>query len=109
MAYSESLANRLRERLNAVPEVEEEAMMGGLAFMVNDKMCIGIIGDELMCRIDPDLVPKALEKQGCRQMDFTGRPMKSFVQVDHTGYSRQEDFDFWFNLCLEFNPRAKSS
>ena len=77
--------------------------------MVNDKMFVGILGDELMCRIDPALVPEALEKQGCRQMDFTGRPMKSFVQIDESGFARNEDFNYWINLCLEFNPRAKSS
>jgi TfoX/Sxy family transcriptional regulator of competence genes len=54
MAYNEHLANRVREKFVELPNVTEKEMMGGLTFMYNDKMCVGIIKDELMCRIDPD-------------------------------------------------------
>ena len=83
--------------------------MGGLTFMVNDTMCIGIIKDEMMCRIDPDMQEDALSKIGCRIMDFTGRPMKGYVMVDETGMKSKKDFDYWIGLCLEFNRKAKSS
>jgi TfoX/Sxy family transcriptional regulator of competence genes len=65
MAYDINLANRIRERLSELPNVEEKAMMGGLTFMYNDKMCVGIIKDELMCRIDPAFHETAVEKRGC--------------------------------------------
>lgn len=84
-------------------------MMGGLTFMVNDKMCIGIIKDEMMCRIDPELQETALEKPGCRIMDFTGRPMRGYVMIDNTGLKTKREFDYWINLCLEFNSKAKAS
>jgi TfoX/Sxy family transcriptional regulator of competence genes len=48
------MANRTREQLAGLKSVEEKEMMGGLPFMYNKKMCIGIIADELMCRIDPE-------------------------------------------------------
>ncbi len=109
MAYSEQLANRIRERLADLPNVEEKAMMGGLTFMYNDKMCVGVLKDELMCRIDPELHEAAVERTGCRTMDFTHRPMKGYVLVDDSGMRRQEDFDYWIDLALDFNKRAKSS
>lgn len=109
MAYNEKLAERIRERLVATAHVKEKEMMGGLTFMVNDKMCIGIIKDEMMCRIDPALEEKVLEKTGCRIMDFTGRPMKGYVMVDQSAMKNKKEFDYWINLCLEFNKRAKSS
>jgi TfoX/Sxy family transcriptional regulator of competence genes len=84
-------------------------MMGGLTFMVNDKMCVGIIKDEMMCRIDPALQETVLEKNGCRIMDFTGRPMKGYVMVDDTGMKTNKEFEYWINLCLEFNKKAKAS
>ncbi len=84
-------------------------MMGGLTFMVNEKMCIGIIKDEMMCRIAPEMQETVLEKTGCRIMDFTGRPMKGYVMVDDSGMRSQKEFDYWINLCLEFNSKAKSS
>lgn len=109
MAYNEKLANRIREQLVDLPDIKEKEMMGGLTFMVNDKMCIGIIKDEMMCRIDPEMQDIVLEKTGCRIMDFTGKPMKGYVMVDDTGMRNQKEFIYWINLCLEFNSKAKSS
>ena len=109
MAYNEKLANRIRERLAELPNVEEKEMMGGLTFMYNDKMCVGIIQDELMCRIDPSLHDTAIEKTGCRTMDFTKRPMKGYVMVDDTGMKAKKELEYWIGLCLEFNKKAKSS
>jgi TfoX/Sxy family transcriptional regulator of competence genes len=109
MAYNEKLADRIRERLIDVKKVKEKKMMGGLTFMVNDKMCIGILEDEMMCRIDPALEEEALSKTGCRIMDFTGRPMKGYVMVDDTGMRSKNDFEYFVNLSLTFNKVAKSS
>lgn len=109
MAYSENLANRIRQRLAELPNIEEKEMMGGLTFMFNNKMCVGIIKDELMCRIDPTLHEESVEKIGCRTMDFTKRPMKGYVMIDESGMKSQNDFDYWINLALDFNKKAKSS
>ncbi|HNR20579.1 MAG TPA: TfoX/Sxy family protein [Bacteroidia bacterium] len=109
MAYNQKLADRIREGLQHLKSVEEKPMMGGLTFMVNDKMCVGIIKDELMCRIDPDFHETAIEKTGCRTMDFTKRPMKGYVMIDENGMKSKKDFDYWITLSLEFNKKAKSS
>jgi hypothetical protein len=111
MAYSAELAQRIRDRFARlkVPEVEEKAMMGGLVFMVDDKMCLGVIGEAMMCRLDPDDIPSTLERPGCSRMAFTGRVMKGFVVVEPDGMGSKADFEFWVRLALEFNPRAKSS
>ena len=109
MAYNHKLANRLREALKDLPHVEEKEMMGGLTFMVNDKMCLGIIKDEMMCRIDPELHEAVVEKPGCRTMDFTKRPMKGYVMIDDSGMKTKKEFDYWVNLCLTSNKKAKSS
>lgn len=107
MAYSERLANKIRERLADLPNLEEKEMMGGLTFMYNNKMCVGIIKDELMCRIDPGIYETALEKNGCRPMDFTGRPMKGWVIINEEGMKNKKDFDYWIDLALDFNKSAK--
>ena len=102
MAYNEKLANRIRERLVELPIIEEKEMMGGLTFMVNGKMCVGIIKDELMCRIDPAIHETSVEKTGCRTIDFTKRPMMGYVMVDDSGMKTKKDFDYWINLSLDF-------
>lgn len=75
--------------------------------MLNDKMCVGIIKDELMCRINPDMYEAVLEKKGCRPMDFTGRPMKGWIVVDERGMKNKRDFDYWIDLALDFNEKVK--
>jgi TfoX/Sxy family transcriptional regulator of competence genes len=109
MAYDELLADRIRERLANLPVIEEKEMMGGLAFMVNEKMCVGVIKDEMMCRIDPEFHETAVEMNGCRTMDFTKRPMRGWVMIDQSGMRSSKELEFWINLALEFNKKSKSS
>ena len=109
MAYNEKLANRVREILSPKSKVEEKKMIGGLTFMVNNKMCVGISGDDLMARIDPEIYEEVLNKKGCREMDITGRPMKGFVFIDEEGTKSKMDLEFWIALALEYNKKAKPS
>ncbi len=110
MAYSEELAERLRASLvSKSVAYEEKKMMGGLCFMVDGKMCVGVTNDDLMVRLDPEVYEDALEKTGCRPMDFTGRPMKGFVFVDESGMKGKAALSYWVDLALDFNPRARSS
>lgn len=109
MAYSKKLADRIRERFADLENVEEKEMMGGLTFMYNGKMCVGIINDELMCRIDPSLHEMAVENHGCRTMDFTKRPMIGYVMIEEVAMKSKKDFNYWIDLALDYNKKAKSS
>ncbi len=92
-----------------LPNVEEKYMFGGVCYMLNGKMCIGVVEDEIMCRIGPCVYEEALEKEGCREMIFTGKPMKGYVFVAENGFKTQKQFDFWVELCVAFNNEAKAS
>ena len=110
MAYDEQLADRIRKiftskRIRTV----EKRMFGGLCFMVKDKMCVGVVKDELMARIDPEVYQDALLRKGCREMVFTGKPMKGYVFVDECGISNDKLLTDWIQLAIDFNPKAKSS
>ncbi len=109
MAYNEALAERIRDAFRAMPRVEEKKMMGGLTFMVNEKMCVGIVKDDLMLRLDPEHADKLVGTKGCRQMDFTGKPMKGFIFVSAEAWDADADFTQWIRLALDFNARAKAS
>ena len=75
MAYDEKLADMTRELISqSHKNVEEKAMFGGLCFMVNDKMCVGVEKDRLMVRLDPAKYDEVIEMEGCKPMDFTGNP-----------------------------------
>lgn len=109
MAYNEKLADRIRECLVDLPVVEEKQMFGGVCFMVNGKMCVGVVKDEMMCRIDPAKEEQVMEINGCRPMDFTGKPMKGYVYVSEEGMKTKKALTHWINLCLEFNAEAKAA
>jgi hypothetical protein len=110
MAYNEFLADRIRiilkeKKVNYL----EKKMMGGLAIMVDNKMCVGIIKEDMMARIDPDMEAEALSRKGCRVMDFTHRPMKGYIFINAEGTDMDKDLESWVDIALEFNPRAKAS
>lgn len=113
MAYSEFLVDRIRLRFHKKGIVEEKKMMGGLLFMVNSKMCIGVDIDKktgldrLMVRVGKLPYEKLLKKEGSRQMDFTGKVMKGFLFIDPSGFDSEEDLDFWVKKALEFNTAIK--
>jgi hypothetical protein len=56
LLYNEKLAERIREKPVSLPNIPEKEMMGGLTFIVNDKMCVGMIKDTMMCGIGLDEV-----------------------------------------------------
>ena len=110
MAYDQFLADRLRQALDLRKvNYRELAMMGGLCFMVADKLCIGIIKKDLMVRLNPDDTHKYLKLPGARPMDFSGKPMKGYLFIDADGYDYDEDLDNWVDRCLDYNPFAKAS
>ena len=110
MAYDEFLADRIRNQLNSKRVgFDEKKMMGGLCFMVDDKMCIGVHTDQIMCRVGPDMYEECLKKEGCIEMAFTGRPMKGFVWVESSAIDDEKYLESWVDLCLAYNPIAKAS
>ncbi|MEO9033011.1 MAG: TfoX/Sxy family protein [Ginsengibacter sp.] len=109
MAYNEKLAERVREALAHLPKVEEKKMFRGITFMVNDKMCISVGGDEIMCRIDPAVHEAVIEYNGCRTMTMKGREYKGYVLISEEGMKTKRDFNYWVALALDFNKKAKAS
>ena len=111
MAHDIKLAERVREYLAEFPglKIEEKRMFSGLAFMVNSKMCINVSGDTLMCRFDPVVLKVVSEKPGFKPMIMKGRQLNGYCYVEPFGLKQREDFEFWLNLCLDYNKIAKAS
>jgi TfoX/Sxy family transcriptional regulator of competence genes len=109
MAYNEKLANRVRSALADLPDVEEKKMFRGITFMVDGKMCISVGDNEIMCRIDPAFHEAAIEKTGCRTVEMGGRNYKGYVYISEEGMKTKKDFNYWINLALDFNKKAKAS
>ena len=110
MAYNEKLADRTREIIAVTHKnIEQKKMFGGLCFMVNDKMCVGVEKERLMVRLNPELFDEVIEKEGCTPMDFTGKIMKGFVFVNEDVLTTKKKLEYWVNLALDYNKIAKAS
>jgi TfoX/Sxy family transcriptional regulator of competence genes len=102
MAYDETLAERIRDVLAARENVGERKMFGGIAFMVGGNMAVGVIGEDLMVRLDPADAERALAEPHVRPMDFTGKPMKGMIYVDSAGTATDEDLAGWVEAGADF-------
>jgi hypothetical protein len=90
MAYDEALAERVRAALGEHPGLTERKMFGGIGFMLNGNMCVGVHGDELIVRLAPERTDEALAQPHTRVFDMTGRPMKGWILVGAAA-----DLDVW--------------
>lgn len=102
MAYDENLAIRISEVLVGVPNVVQKKMFGGVAFMVRDHMCVGVVDNTLMARVGPDQYEECLKVKYANEMLFTGRPMKGMVYVEREGIKTEKQLTKWIERCLYF-------
>jgi len=102
MAYDEALAGRVRAVLKRSRGLSEKKMFGGLAFLLDGKMCCGIVRNDLMVRVGPDRYDAALAKRHVRPMDFTGRPMRGMVFVASAGLRQEAQLRDWIDRAKRF-------
>lgn len=102
MAYDEGAAQRVREVLAIREDVVEKKMFGGLAFMVQGNMCVGVIGEDLMLRVGKARYEVLLARPFARQMDFTGKPMAGYLFLAPDGYAEDEELISWVDEALDF-------
>ncbi len=102
MPFDENLAARIRAQLQLFPEeFTEKKMFGGLSFLYQGKMTVGIVKDELAVRIVAIKMDAELERDHVRPMDFTKRPMKDFIYVSPEGFKTEEQLLHFIELGLE--------
>lgn len=107
MAYNELLGKRIYDQLMVWKvSFTEKKMFGGIAFMVNDKMCIGILKDEIMLRVMEEHYESSLEKNHVKPMEFTGRVMKGFLFIEEPAFKKPKEFEYWLKLGLEFGEKG---
>jgi len=101
MAFDEKLAERVRKHLDR-PGVAEKRMFGGVAFLVNGNMSVGIRGDELIVRVAPETTESAVKEPGVRIFDITGRPMKGWLLVGGAAIAKDAGLSKWVKRGVDF-------
>jgi TfoX/Sxy family transcriptional regulator of competence genes len=102
MAIDEGLAERVREQLQGLQGLTERRMFGGLVFMLNGNMCVGLVRESLMIRIGPDNYEALLAQPHARPMDFTGKPLRGFIYVAPEGIAEDEDLASWVECAVAY-------
>jgi hypothetical protein len=102
MAVDEVLAERAREALAGVDGLAEKRMFGGLAFLLNGNMAVGVHGEDLIVRLDPAQTEEALAEEHVRVFDMTGRPMKGWVLVGPGATESEEGLGSWVTRGVDF-------
>lgn len=102
MAFDQQLASRIRYQLNLFPEAfTEKKMFGGLSFLYQGKMTVGIVKNDLAVRVISNKMEGELKKPAVRPMDFTKRPLKKFIYVSPEGFETEENLLHYIELELE--------
>jgi TfoX/Sxy family transcriptional regulator of competence genes len=94
MPFDDQLAQRTRALLDRV-DVDERRMFGGIGFLIAGNMCCGVIGEDLIVRLDPDEAAEVAGEDGARPFDFTGRPMKGWLYVGPEATGEDADLERW--------------
>lgn len=102
LAFSKSLAQRIRDALARRPGIVEKKMFGGVAFLLNGNLLVGVWKNSLIVRLGSVQGEKALRQLHVREFDITGRAMKGWVMVEPEGIDEDGQLDAWIALAEEF-------
>ena len=108
MSYDDALAERIRRRIGDHPGLVEKRMFGGLAFLIDGRMSVGVAGNELMVRVGKEAHDAYVSRPGARIMDFTSRPLRGWIAVAPEGFASDADLDVWIDQGLACAEAASS-
>jgi len=103
MPFNEALAERLRQALARRKNVEEKKMFGGVGFLINGNLLVGIRKDSLLVRLGPEQGDEALKEVHVSEFKITGRgTMKGWVVVGLEGVQNDDQLDAWIQRAMKF-------
>jgi TfoX/Sxy family transcriptional regulator of competence genes len=102
MPYGKSLADRIRWALRSNRAIEEKKMFGGVGFLLNGNMLVGVWKSSLILRLGPERGIEALKQSHVKEFDVTGRPMKGWVMVESEGLESDSELALWIGQAIQF-------
>src|SRR3954469_23902904 len=102
MAFSEVLTDRIRQRLARDRNIEEKKMFGGVGFLLNGNLLVGVWKNSLVVRLGPDEGEAALLEPNVRPFDITGRPMTGWVVIAPEGVAEDDQLAGWIERARTF-------
>lgn len=102
MAFDENLAARIRRALARKKGIAERKMFGGLGFLLNGNLLVGVWKDSLIVRLGEEVGEDALKEAHVKVFDITGRPMKNWVLVEPAGIEDDDPLKDWIQRAVRF-------
>ena len=102
IAFDESLADRIRQRLARRKNIEEKLMFGGIGFLLNGNLLVGVWKESLIVRLDPEEYEDALKESHVKEFNITGRAMKGWALVEPEGIEADEQLKDWIQRGVKF-------
>lgn len=102
MAFSQSLASRIRDALARRKNIEERKMFGCLCFLMSGNALAGVWKNSLIARLGPDEGDEALLEAHVRAFDITGKPMRNWVVVEPEGIEDDDQLAGWIERAVKF-------
>lgn len=102
MAYDEHLEERIRSLLPDEPGITSKQMFGGLAFMLDGNMAVGVSNDELMVRVDPGEFDDLVAEEGVRHFEMGGRSMKGWLLAGGGAIAEESDLGRWIDIGMSY-------
>lgn len=96
MAYDEALAERIRDLIEGEPELSEQKMFGGLAFLVGGNMAVAASGEGgLLVRADPERFEEISAGTNAAPMEMRGRVMTGWLRVPAEDVAGEAELARW--------------
>ena len=102
MAYSKSLVERIRHVVSRQRGITEKKMFGGVCFLLNGNLLVGVWENSLIARIGKDAYEAALQEDYVKEFDMTGKPMKGWVMVNPDGIDNDFQLTHWVDQATQF-------
>ena len=102
MAFNEALAERIRHGLARKKGIEEKKMFGGVGFLMNGNMLVGVWKNSMIVRVGPDNYEEVLLEPHIKEFDITGKPMKGWLMVEPQGVEDNGRVKAWIQRAVMF-------
>jgi TfoX/Sxy family transcriptional regulator of competence genes len=77
-------------------------MFGGIGFLLNGNMLVGVWKESLIVRVGPDSYEDALLEPHVKAFDITGRAMKGWGLVEPDGIQDDDELKGWIQRATKF-------
>jgi hypothetical protein len=101
MAFSKTLAERIRQQLARRKGVREKTMFG-VGFLLHGNLCLGVWKGSLIVRLGPEQAQEALREPHVNGFNMRGRSIKGWVLVEPEGVAEDEQLGRWIEEAVKF-------